>query len=147
MHDDRVRALASEGVGTDLLRQLNNDIWHPLRRAFAELNAPAFLGVHAPELIRAGGPPKQVFGFPDYSDQIGTWLAELADHGSSVSISFRFVERIASSDLASERGIFQLASTRASGDGRTFFGRFHTEEEFLAAIEVDDVDAFSAMNV
>lgn len=153
-------------MDTDLLRQLNNDVWHPFRLAYARLDAPAFLELYAPELIRAGGPAKQVLGFPEYADQTETWFAELADRGSSVSISFRFVERIAANDVASERGIFQLVSTRADGDGRTFYGRFHTysrrtdgrwricvdydtderpatlEQEFLAAIDVDDVDAF-----
>jgi hypothetical protein len=49
-----------------------------------------------------------------------------------------------------------MVSKRADGDGRTFYGRFHTharrtdersatlEEEFLAAVDVDDVDAFMA---
>lgn len=158
-------------MDTDLLRQLNNDIWHPFRLAYAKLDARAFLDVHAPELIRAGGPAKQVFGFADYSDQIEQWFAELAGRGSSVTISFRFVERIVSNGLASERGIFQIVSKRADGDGRTFYGRFHTyarrtdgrwriyvdydtdersatlEEEFLAAIDVDDVDAFHAQDV
>jgi ketosteroid isomerase-like protein len=158
-------------VDTDLLRQLNNDIWHPFRLAYAKLDARAFLDVHAPGLIRAGGPAKQVFGFADYSDQIETWFAELADRGSSVTISFRFVERIASDNLASERGIFQIVSKRADGDGRTFYGRFHTyarrtdgrwrivvdydtdersaalAEEFLAAIDVDDVEAFRSQDV
>lgn len=159
-------ALASESVDTDLLRQLNDDIWHPFRLAYSKLDAAAFLELHAPELIRAGGPAKQVFGFADYSDQIEKWFGELAGRGSSVTISFRFVERIASNDLASERGIFQIRSKRADGDERTFYGRFHTyanrtdgrwricvdydtdersatlEEEFLAAIDVDDVEAF-----
>ena len=95
-------------------------------------------------------------------------LRPLADRGSTVAISFRFVERIGSRDLASERGIFQIVSKRADGDERTFYGRFHTyarriderwricvdydtdersatlEEEFLAAADVDDVEAFSA---
>jgi hypothetical protein len=39
-------------LNTDLLRQLNNDIWHPFRLAYSKLDAPAFLDVHAPELIR-----------------------------------------------------------------------------------------------
>ncbi|RDI17449.1 hypothetical protein [Lentzea flaviverrucosa] len=69
-------------------------------------------------------------------------------------------------EVASERGIFQLMSTRADGDEHTFYGRFHTcsqrtdgrwricvdydtgersatlDEEFHAAIDVHDVDAF-----
>jgi hypothetical protein len=84
-----------------------------------------------------------------------------------VTISFRFVERIATNDLASERGIFQIVPKRADGDQRTFYGRFHTyarrtdgrwqicvdydsdersetlEGEFLAPIDVDDVTAFA----
>jgi ketosteroid isomerase-like protein len=153
-------------VDTDLLRRLNDDIWHPFGLAYARLDAPAFLALHSPELIRAGGPAKQVLGFTEYSNQIEEWFAELAGRGSSVGISFRFVERVTANDVASERGIFQLMSTRADGDGRTFYGRFHTysrrvdgrwricvdydtderaatlEEEFLAARDVDDVDAF-----
>jgi hypothetical protein len=41
-------------------------------------------------------------------------VPELADRGSSVTIAFRFVERIASNDLASERGIFQIVSKRSA---------------------------------
>lgn len=121
-----VSALALESVDTDLLRQFNDDIWHPFRLACSKLDAAAFLDLHAPELIRAGGPAKQVLAFADYSDQIEKWFGELTDRGSSVTISFRFVERIASNDLASERGIFQIGSKRADGDERTFYGRFHT---------------------
>lgn len=80
------------------MRQLNNDIWHPFRLAYSKLDAPAFLAVHAPELIRAGGPAKQVFGF---------------------------VERICVDYDTDERSAT-------------------LEEEFLAAIDVDDVDAFTA---
>jgi ketosteroid isomerase-like protein len=158
-------------VDTDLLRQLNDDVWHPFRLAYSKLDAQAFLELHAPELIRAGGPAKQVSGFADYSEQIEKWFTDLADRGSSVTISFRFAERIASKDLASERGIFKIVSKRADGDERTFYGRFHTyarhtdgrwricsdydtdereatlDQEFAAAADVDDVEAFSSQVV
>ncbi|MET9628064.1 nuclear transport factor 2 family protein [Lentzea sp. NPDC006480] len=158
-------------MDTDLLRQLNDDIWHPFQLAYAKLDAPAFLELHAPELIRAGGPAKQVSGFADYSAQLEKWFTELADRGSSVTIAFRFVERIASKDLASERGIFHIVSKRADGDERAFYGRFHTyarrtdgrwricsdydtderpatlEEEFHAAVDIDDVEAFSTHDI
>jgi ketosteroid isomerase-like protein len=163
-----VSALASDAVDTDLLRQLNDDIWLPFRLSYSRLDAPAFLALHAPELVRAGGPAKQVIGFAEYSDQIEKWFTELAGRGSSVAISFRFIERIVANDLASERGIFQIVATRADGDQRTFYGRFHTyarradgrwricvdydtnersatlEADFLAAVDVDDIDAFAA---
>ncbi|MFD9702150.1 YybH family protein [Lentzea sp. NPDC059081] len=155
-------------MDSDVARQLNDDIWHPFRLSYSRLDAPAFLALHSPELIRAGGPAKQVLGFAGYSAQIEQWFADLADRGSSVDISFRFVERIADGDLASERGIFRMVATRADGDQRTFYGRFHTyarrvdgrwricvdydtdersdslEANFLAAVDVDDVGAFDA---
>ncbi|MEU0879750.1 hypothetical protein ABZ345_14180 [Lentzea sp. NPDC005914] len=108
-------------MDTDLLRQLNDDIWHPFKLAYSTLDAAAFLDLHAPELIRAGGQTKQVFGFADYCDQTEKWFAGLADRSNSVAISFRFVERIASNDLASERGFFKIVSKRADGDVRTFY--------------------------
>jgi hypothetical protein len=37
----------------DLLRPLNNDIRHPFRLAYAKLDAPAFLDLHAPETAAA----------------------------------------------------------------------------------------------
>ena len=63
-----------------MLRQLNNDIWRPFRLAYSKLDASAFLDLYAPELIRAGGPAKQVFGFADYADQTE------ADHASLVDL-------------------------------------------------------------
>jgi len=67
-----------------------------------------------------------VLGLAEYSDQIESWFAELADRGRSVTIVFRFVERIASRDLASERGIIQIVSKRSASNERTFYGGFHT---------------------
>ena len=60
---------------------------------------PAFLALHTPELIRAGGPAKQVLAFLEHEDQVEKWFAELAGRGSAVSISFRFIERIAAVDV------------------------------------------------
>ncbi|SMD14201.1 hypothetical protein [Lentzea albidocapillata] len=80
-----------------------------------------------------------MLGFAEFAGQTEKWFGELADRGSSVIMD---------------------------GDGRTFYGRFHTysrrtderwricvdydtdersatlDEEFHAAIDVDDVEAF-----
>lgn len=154
-------------MDTGLLRQLNNDIWHPFGEAYAALDVPAFLGLHSPDLIRAGGPGKQASGFAAYAAQIEEWFTELARRGSSVAITFRFVERLAANDVACERGVFEIVARRADGDQRVFHGRFHTfsrrldgrwrivadydnderphtlAADFAAAAEVDDVGAFS----
>jgi ketosteroid isomerase-like protein len=151
---------------TELLRELNHDVWHAFVRAYGARDAKAFLAVHSPDLIRAGGPEKQVHGYPEYATQTEQWFADLTERGDGVGIEFRFDERIASGDLASERGTYRITATRATGGQRVFYGRFHTfsrrtgegwriavdydsneggtvtEETFASGADIDDVAAF-----
>ena len=110
----------------ELLRELNRDIWHPFRRSYGSRDATAFLALYTPDLIRAGGPAQQVHGFEEYAAQTGQWFADLTERGDGIGIEFRFLERIASGGLASERGVFRITATQAGGQQRTFYGRFHT---------------------
>jgi ketosteroid isomerase-like protein len=153
---------------SELLRELNQDVWHAFRQAYGARDAKAFLALHAPELIRAGGPDKQVHDFDEYAAQTEEWFTGLTERGESVGIEFRFLERIASVDLASERGVYRITAVRPSGEQRVFYGRFHTfvrkidgtwriavdydsdeggtitDETFTAGAEIDDVAAFAA---
>jgi len=151
----------------ELLRELNRDVWHAFRRAYGARDAAAFLALHTPDLIRAGGPDKQVHGFADYAAQTTQWFADLTERGDSIGIDFRFLERIAAGELASERGVFRITATRAGGEPRVFYGQFHTfarktdgswriaadydsneggtvtAETFAAAADIEDVAAFA----
>ena len=93
---------------------MNTDIWRPYRRAYREGDAAAFLALHSPDLIRAGGPTKTIIGLPEYGTRTRQWFAELAERGDSVDIEFRFTERIADDALASERGIYRLTARATS---------------------------------
>jgi uncharacterized protein (TIGR02246 family) len=108
----------------ELLRELNNDIWHAFPRVYGD--ADAFLALYAPDLIRAGGPTSKVQGYAEFAEITRQWFADLADRGSTVDIEFRFTERIADADLASERGVFRMTARRATGEEKVFHGRFHT---------------------
>jgi ketosteroid isomerase-like protein len=151
-----------------LLRELNRDVWHAFVRAYGARDAKAFLAVHSPDLIRAGGPEKQVYGYEEYAAQTEQWFAELTERGDGVGIEFRFDERIASGDLASERGVYRITATRATGEQRVFYGRFHTysrrtgdgwriavdydsneggtvtEDTLASGADIDDVTAFTS---
>jgi len=150
-----------------LLREVNSDVWHAFTSAYAARDAAAFLAVHALDLIRVGGPAKQVDRFDSYAAQVGQWFAELIEHGHNVGIELRFTERIAADSVASERGVYRIVLTQAGGEERLFYGRFHTfarKEEgrwriavdydsdeggtiddaaFAAGTEMDDVAAFA----
>ena len=109
-----------------LLAELDRDVWQAFRRAYAARDVEAFLDVHRPDLIRAGGPAQDVHGYDVYAAQTADFFAELTGRGDGIGIEFRFTERIAAGDLASERGVFRITVTPAAGEGRVFHGRFHT---------------------
>jgi ketosteroid isomerase-like protein len=149
------------------LRELNNDIWYAFTSAYAARDLEAFLAVHSPELIRAGGPEGHVLNFDEYAAQTREWFAKLIEDGHNVAIELRFTERLASEATASERGVFRIVGTGAGGDERVFYSRFHTfarktegrwrivvdydsneggsigDEAFAAATPIDDVAAFA----
>jgi hypothetical protein len=109
-----------------LLEELNRDVWHAFRRAYGERDAPTFLGIHSRDLIRAGGPTKEIHDYDEYAARTGGWFAELTARGDGIGIEFRFLERIAGGGLASERGIFRITATRVGEEAKVFHGRFHT---------------------
>ncbi|MBW4716889.1 YybH family protein [Saccharothrix obliqua] len=145
------------------LRELNRDVWEPFRGHYRNLDAAAFLDLHEPGLIRAGGVIGQVLGHADYARQTTEWFARVAADGGALDIRFRFVERLVGADVAAERGLFRIDAVR-SGEPKVFHGRFHvfsrrsagrwriavdydsddgaTEEAFAAAVDLADVAAF-----
>jgi ketosteroid isomerase-like protein len=149
-----------------LLRELNDDIWHEFRRAYAACDGAAYLALHTPDLIRAGGPAKEVLGRAAYEAQALPWMAEVAGRGDELAIDFRFLERLVGDELASERGVYQLTVRPAGKEQRTLYGKFHTfarkdggrwriavdydsnengtvtAETYAAASAIDDVAAF-----
>jgi ketosteroid isomerase-like protein len=151
----------------ELLRELNRDVWHAFVRAYGARDGKAFLAVHSPDLMRAGGPEKQAYGYAEYAAQTEQWFAELIERGDDIAIEFRFDERIASGDLASERGVYRITASLTTGEQRVFYGRFHTfsrraggrwriavdydsneggtvtEESFASGADIDDVERFT----
>jgi len=109
-----------------LLSELNHDIWHPFRRTYRACELPAFLDLYHPDLIRAGGPGKEVYGYDRYAAETAAWFSTCAERGDVLDIEFRFTERIAAGDLASERGVFRITATRPGADKLVFHSQFHT---------------------
>ena len=109
-----------------LLDELNRDIWHPFRGTYHARDLEGFLALYDPDLIRAGGPTKEVYGFDRLAADTTGWFAHVAERGDSLDIEFRFTERIAADELASEQGCYQITATLADGSNRVMYGRFHT---------------------
>ena len=151
---------------TGLLEELNRDVWHPFVRAYGALEVDALLMLYHPDLIRARGDAGEVLGYAGFAAQMREFFAKVAGLGDRIAIEFRFHERLAAGELASERGVFRLTATPAIGRPRTRYGRFHTyarrvdgrwlfaadydtsdgadEAAFAAGAEIDDVSRFAS---
>jgi ketosteroid isomerase-like protein len=116
----------TEAGRADLLREINRDIWHPFRATYAALDAAGFLALSAPDFIRASAVERAVYGRAEYAAAIEPFFARVAERGDKIAIDFRFRERLAGPELASERGVFELRVLLADGEQRVRYGQFHT---------------------
>lgn len=111
---------------TDLLAELNRDLWHPFGAAYGSLDIEAFLALNRTDLIRASGTGKLVHGYDEYAAQMRAFFGRVRAQNDRLAIEFRFHERLAAGDVASERGVFLLKVDPNVGDPRRRYGRFHT---------------------
>ncbi len=151
----------------ELLRDLNKELWQAFRASYRDLDAPAFLALYSPDLVRAGGPGRSVLDFDGYAVETREFFADMLAQGGRLGIDFRFTERLAQGELASERGVYRIVMRLPGADERVFYGQFHTfarriggrlqfvadydsteagtvtEASFAAAHDIDDVAAFA----
>lgn len=135
------QALAQEAPKTEpMLREINRDIWLPFADAYATGNAEKYLKLHSRDFIRGEGDRKRVLNLTQYSEGVRRSFQQWKERGGKVDIQFRFLERMASDQAASERGIYQLSFTPTEGEARKFYGKFHVfsrKEEGVWKILVD----------
>jgi ketosteroid isomerase-like protein len=113
-------------TSTDLLTEINRDVWIPFRAAYAAGDPEAFIPLHGKDVIRVEGNGGWVGGFEEYAVRLREWFQWVAVQEGGLDIQFRFTERHASADAASERGVYRLTLTYPDADERVWFGRFHT---------------------
>jgi ketosteroid isomerase-like protein len=104
-----------------LLAELDRDVWDPFRTAYGSYDTQAYLDLHTADLIRVGGPHRVVQGYAEMAAETGPWFADAAAKGIPLAIDFRFTERLADGDVASERGLYRIEV-----DAEVLHGRFHT---------------------
>ena len=113
-------------TGASLLDELDRDIWQPFRHTYRDRDIEGYLTLYDRDLIRAGGPAKEIYGYDRLAMETAEWFAVAAGRGDTFEIEFRFTERIADAGLASERGYYRITGTLADASTRELYGRFHT---------------------
>lgn len=109
----------------EILRELDRDIWKPFAEAFAAGKPEDYFALHSPAFIRAMGDARRVEPREAWMKGTRGMFKSFADRGIKPSIAFRFLERLANSESASERGIFEFTMADAKGEPRRSYGKFH----------------------
>lgn len=107
---------------SEALKAINTEIWKPFTKAFETSDYQLFASIHAPSLIRVSGNQKSIRSFNSYMEG---YKKRWENAKANQSISFRFFERIAGEDLASERGIYRFTVDPGLETERHFYGQFH----------------------
>jgi ketosteroid isomerase-like protein len=99
-------------------QEIDNQIWEPFQRAYAEADGELFVSLHAPDVRRV----------TPWGLQIGAEYLEKSLKGMSKpdwptnKISFRFEHRLHRAELAYEVGYYQIIYDES---GEEAYGRFH----------------------
>jgi hypothetical protein len=108
-----------------VLKSIDQEIWLPFIKAFATGNADEYIGLHSKNLIRPMGDAKRIEPYDRWTGGTRGMFKSFAERGTKVAIEFRFLERFANEDTASERGIFEFSMTNAKGETQKSYGKFH----------------------
>jgi hypothetical protein len=108
---------------TEILQEINNNIWKPFSKAYINWDSEAYLSLHSPDLIRAGH--TKVSNLNQYSENVTDFFQLTKEQGAQLDIQFRFSERICDQLTASERGVYQLTVINFVGESSKYYGKFH----------------------
>lgn len=116
---------APQPANPTLLKAIDADVWVPYSKAFAEGKANDYIGLHSKSLLRVMGDLKYVDPYEGFTRNMTEMFDNLKKQNVRVSIQFRFTERIANQDTASERGVYEFVMTDAKGKVTKNYSRFH----------------------
>ncbi len=146
------------------LHQINQQVYANFSKAFDQADIALFKSIHSKDLIRIGSWSQRIRHFDEYME--GYEKRWSNPNFKPSAIEFRFLERIYSDTLASERGIYKTTSNKNTPQEKSSYGKFHVllikedgkwkflmdydsnegntidENSYQAAYPIDDVKRF-----
>lgn len=116
---------APKPANPETLKAIDQEVWLPFIQAYAEGKADDYIALHSKNLVRPIGDAKRIDPYDRWAANTRGMFKSFADRGTKAAIDFRFLERFANDDTASERGIFEFSVTNAKGETQKFYGKFH----------------------
>jgi len=110
---------------TEVLQEINRDIWLPFIESYNELDAEKFMAIHSEDLVRVPRDAKRIFGYEQYKKNNEEYWKRGRENGRTREIDFAFLERIYNRTMASEIGIFRVINEKDTEKEETYYGKFH----------------------
>lgn len=107
------------------LKAIDADLWLPFAKAYADLDADAYIALNSKSVVRILGDLKFIEPHESFVKSTRQMFDSLKKSKAKVAINWRFNERIHSADTAAERGIYEFVLTDATGKQRKSYSRFH----------------------
>jgi hypothetical protein len=113
------------------LSAINKDIWQVFSESFVSFDLDKYMSIHAKDFIRVGGDRRSISNLQAYRDENDFFFRQMKERKNKVDIQFRFLERVANEEAASERGIYKTTQTAENGEKKVFYGKFHVIARFV----------------
>ena len=117
--------LSTSGFSQDFQAEINNQVWKPFISSFNNFDANAFLALHSKDVVRSPLEAKTIFTWEEYLKNQQEGDKRSREKGNIRTLELRFTERIATSALAIDIGVFKVTLNQSDGKSQSFYGRFH----------------------
>ena len=105
-------------------KAINEDVWKPFMESYAALDTDAFMAVHTDDVIRISRDGKNIRQGAEYAESMKKNNDRSKKGNSKRTISFSFLERFATGDLAFEVGYYKVGILQEGEPTRYFYGKF-----------------------
>lgn len=111
---------------TELLAELNRDVWKPFVEGVNTNNPKLYNGVNAPEFywVQDGAKPR-IMNLTEYVEDARLVMKSRTDKGIDTALEIRFIQRNVTQEFASEKCIIKYTSTSPGKEPEVFYGLAH----------------------
>lgn len=128
-------------------QEINEQLWKPYLKASSEFDGAAFMAAHSRSLVQASLESKRVLDYDQHEASILPGFARIRGEGKITrTTEMRFTARIASGEVAYERGYFKSTTRRANGETRIGYAEFYMVLRKEKGVWKIFVDADSSLN-
>lgn len=136
----------SYSQNTNAVAEINQQIWEPFMESYESFDAQKFMSVHTEDVIRVSRDGKKIYVGAEYGERMKTSFARTKESGTSRTIEFRFLQRLAQEDVGYEVGYYKIRNKRPGDQERIFYGKFHVTLKKVDGVWKIATDSDSSLN-